>query len=229
MASTFPATLDSFPTSHQDDAQEIIHAATINDNSDAINKIEAELGPNPSGSDATVVARLGKMAFANANTGDVTANAADTYLAGSALSVAGRLQIGTTIKWSFSMTKTAAGVATPIYTVRVGGNGSIADTARHTFTGLAQTAATDTGWHEITLTVRNVGASSIVTGVMRMEHTGTTTGLANAAQIQILQSQPAGFDLTGGPLWFGISCNPGTAGVWTFQQIAGQVINPNAL
>jgi hypothetical protein len=56
MASGYPAALDSFATSHVNG--ETIAPATDNDQADAINKIEAELGTDPSGSFATVTARL---------------------------------------------------------------------------------------------------------------------------------------------------------------------------
>ena len=58
MASSYPSGLDAFSTSHQDNAGEVIHAQSINDNSDAINKIEAELGTNPRGSSSSVAGRL---------------------------------------------------------------------------------------------------------------------------------------------------------------------------
>lgn len=61
MASVYPGSLDSFSTSHADGVSEIIHAATVNDLADAANKIEAELGVNPKGTYATVVARLNAL------------------------------------------------------------------------------------------------------------------------------------------------------------------------
>lgn len=56
MASTYPTILDSFVTSRS--TGQVIAASTDNDHSDAINKVEAELGTNPSGADATVAARF---------------------------------------------------------------------------------------------------------------------------------------------------------------------------
>ncbi len=59
MASAYPAGLDSFSTGRTNaTAMTTTHPADHNDANDAINKIEAELGVNPSGSQATVVARL---------------------------------------------------------------------------------------------------------------------------------------------------------------------------
>ncbi len=58
MSSTYPTTLDAFATTHADGASEVIHAATINDLADGVNKIEAELGTLPKGAHANVKARL---------------------------------------------------------------------------------------------------------------------------------------------------------------------------
>jgi hypothetical protein len=163
--------------------------------------------------------------YGNGNTADVAANAADTYLTGSNLIIAGKIQAATVIRWRFSYTKTAAGVATPIFTVRVGTAGSVADTARLTFTFAAQTAATDTGYSELDLIFRAIGATGSVQAVMTLEHKSTTSGFAAAAQIQILQALSAAFDLTVANLIIGVSCNPGTSGVWTFQTISSTMHN----
>ena len=61
MSSNYPGGLDSFSTSHQDNVNEIIHASSINDADDAINKIEAELGINPSGVYADILTRLNTL------------------------------------------------------------------------------------------------------------------------------------------------------------------------
>ena len=56
MASSYPTTLDSFSTAHVN-GETIVHG-TDNDQADAINKIEAELGTLPKGTYATVRAKL---------------------------------------------------------------------------------------------------------------------------------------------------------------------------
>jgi hypothetical protein len=59
MASTYPSTLDAFATNRTDaTAMATTHAADHNNENDAINKIEAELGINPKDTYATVAARL---------------------------------------------------------------------------------------------------------------------------------------------------------------------------
>jgi hypothetical protein len=58
MASNYPGSLDSFSTTHADDVGEIIHASTVNDLADGVNKIEAELGTDPSDTYTDVATRL---------------------------------------------------------------------------------------------------------------------------------------------------------------------------
>ncbi len=63
MASVYPAALDTFPTNKTDVTGQGSgdHAGHHNNLADAINKIEAELGINPSGVSATVAARLATL------------------------------------------------------------------------------------------------------------------------------------------------------------------------
>lgn len=165
-------------------------------------------------------------AIRNWNTADVVANAADTYLTGSGLVIpAGlTLQVGTTFRWRMFMTKTAAGVAAPIWVVRVGTAGTVADAAILTFTGPAQTAVIDTGTVEITAVLRNVGAAGILAGGLLLSHNLAATGFANIAQ-PTLQVTSAGFVTTTANLIVGVSINPGAAGVWTHQVVQSEMLN----
>lgn len=58
MASSYPGSIDSFGTGHADNVREAIHASTINDLADAVNKIETELGVNPSGASIDVATAI---------------------------------------------------------------------------------------------------------------------------------------------------------------------------
>lgn len=58
MPSSYPSSLDSFPSNHADNVGEKISAATINNLADAVNHIEAELGVAPRGSYTDVASRL---------------------------------------------------------------------------------------------------------------------------------------------------------------------------
>lgn len=161
----------------------------------------------------------------NQNTADIVANAADTYLTGSVLAVPQHLlQAGTVLRWRFYMTKTAAGVATPIWSVRVGTTGTIVDIARLIFTGPAQTAVIDTGYVEIFAILRNTGAAGVLAGGLALQHNLAATGFAVSAT-PILQVTSAGFDTTPASTKIGVSVNPGTAGVWTHQVVTAEMLN----
>lgn len=161
----------------------------------------------------------------NANTADVVANAVDTYLAGTALAMpVSLLQVGAIFKWRFAMSKTGAGVATPLWNVRVGTLGTTADTSRLLFTGVAQTAVIDNGMVEIVAIVRSIGAAGVIAGVYILQHFLATTGLSVQAQADIKQTTSAGFDMTVAGLIVGVSVNPGAAGVWTFQLVSAEVV-----
>lgn len=62
MASAYPGGLDNFPTTRADGTvMATTHAADHNNENDAINKIEAELGINPSSTFTTVAAFLADL------------------------------------------------------------------------------------------------------------------------------------------------------------------------
>jgi hypothetical protein len=166
--------------------------------------------------------------MSNASIANQTANAADTYLTDSDLLIPSfGLQARTRILWQVSASKTAAGVATPIYSVRIGSARTTAgDTARLAITGPAQTAVADVGTLNVLLTIRSVGASGVIQGTAWWDHRGTAAntttsgvGFANDTTGHT-EATSAGFDnsaLAGS--YIGLSVNPGTAGVWTITQV----------
>lgn len=161
----------------------------------------------------------------NWNTADVVASAADTYLTGSSLVIPQHLlQAGATFKWRLVMTKTAAGTAAPVWNIRVGTLGTVADTARLTFTGAAQTNVVDTGFVEISAVLRNTGAAGVLAGGLNLVHNLAATGFATLASV-VAQSTSAGFDTTVAGLIVGLSVNPGTSGVWTHQVVVAEMSN----
>lgn len=160
----------------------------------------------------------------NWNTADVVATGVDTYLTGSGIVIpTGQvMQVGTTFRWRFAITKTAAGTASPIWVVRVGTAGTTADTARLTFTQVAsQTAAVDTGMVEIIAILRNVGAAGVLAGGLEMAHVLAATGFSTLNH-NIMQVTSAGFDTTIAGTIVGVSVNPGASGVWTHQVVSAE-------
>lgn len=157
--------------------------------------------------------------------------ASDTYLAGSGIAIptAGGWKAGTRYRLAFDMTKTAAGVATPILTVRLGTAGTTADPAILALTFGAGTAAVDTGLFELLLTFRTVGAgtSAVVQGVARCGHHLAATGLTStgASGTGIITGTSAGFASTTQTV-IGCSFNGGASfsGTCTLVQAALDMI-----
>lgn len=157
--------------------------------------------------------------------------ASDTYLVGSSIAIpAGYPRVGTIYRVRFDITKTAAGIATPIFTVRIGTLGTVADSARLTFTFAAQTAAIDTGWLEITSHFRTVGSgsSAVMVGTALLSHalaaTGlTSTGASGQGQLNVISG---GFDSTVASSIIGLSVNGGASAAWTINLVQSEFISP---
>jgi hypothetical protein len=163
--------------------------------------------------------------IANASVTDQAFTGVDTYLTGSSLSIGGHVKAGTTLRWTFAVSKTAAGTATPQFIVRFGTGATITDTARITFTGAAQTASADNGHFTIQATIRAATATGTVAGVASLLHRGGATGFWAGSGPQIYQVTSTPFDVTGASLVAGVSCNPNTSGAWTFQLVMAEVLN----
>lgn len=162
----------------------------------------------------------------NWNTADVVATSVDTYLTGSGIVVpAGQqIQVGTTYKCRIGMTKTAAGTAAPTWTFRVGTAGTTGDAGRLSLAGVVQTAAVDTGYVDIVVIFRTVGASGVCTGNLVMGHHLAATGFAGQAT-NVLAATSSTFDTTPAGTILGISVNPNTSAVWTHQVIHAELLN----
>ena len=166
----------------------------------------------------------------NAAIANQTVNAADTYLTNSDLLIPSwGLQAKGTFLFQISASKTGAGTAAPIYSVRIGTNRTTADTARLTLTGPAQTAIADIGTLNILITVRAAGGSCILQGTAFWSHRGTAantttsgTGFANDSTGHV-EGTSASFDASAvNGQYIGLSVNSGTAGVWTVTQVIAE-------
>lgn len=164
----------------------------------------------------------------NVSTANQTGFASDQYITGSSLAVPGGLvRAGTCYYLVFDMTKTAAGTATPILSVRFGTAGTTADTARLTFTFAAGTAAVDTGIWEIWAHWRNVGASSVLVGMSRLTHHLAATGLSStgASGTGIILVTSGTFDSTVAASIIGTSFNGGTSFSGTNTVVQAKLFN----
>jgi hypothetical protein len=150
----------------------------------------------------------------------IAAHSADTYYKGLQLP-SFSMQPGMVFEWYFPVSKGAAGVAAPAYTIRIGPNQSTADTARLVINGPAQTAAADIGFVRIMVTVRSVGVAGVLQGMAWLQHNLAATGFANTpAGLSIVEGTSAGFDNTALQGQFvGLSVNPGAAGAWVVNQV----------
>lgn len=161
----------------------------------------------------------------NWNVASSVANGADTYIAGSGLAIPQHgLQVGATFKWRFAMTKTAAGVAVPTWSIRSGTLGTVADSQKILFTSpAAQTGVVDAGIVDITAILYSTGVGGVISGALSMIHNLAATGFS-VQQLIVLQVN-GNLDTTIANLIVGVSVNPGAAGVWTHQLVAAEVAN----
>lgn len=150
----------------------------------------------------------------------------DTYLTGSFIQFgAGAPIVGTRYILRFDVSKTAAGTATPVLTLRTGTAGTTSDTARLTFTWGAGTAASDIGYVELEAVFRTVGSSTSATLIGRagLQHNLASTGLTTVLQV-VVPAVSSGFDSTTASLGIGASWNGGASAAHTVQLVTSQVI-----
>jgi hypothetical protein len=151
--------------------------------------------------------------------------AADTYLAGSGIAVpAGRLKAGTRYVLVFDASKTAAGVAAPVVTLRFGASASIADAALAALSFPLQTAVADDGRFSLEVTFRSAGAAAVVQAVAALVHALPATGLSTAAA-PVRRATSAAFDATLAPAQIGVSVNGGAAAAWTVSLVQARLEN----
>jgi hypothetical protein len=162
----------------------------------------------------------------NAATAGQTLGTGDTYVTASRLVLPqARMQAGTVYRARLTVTKTAAGTATPVFQVRAGTAGSTADTSMLSYTGVAQTAAVDTGYIEVQATFRVVGASAVLASTIRFTHDLASTGLANAQRNFQGQAVSSTFNSTTASMGIGLSINAGASSAWTVQQCYAELVN----
>jgi hypothetical protein len=174
--------------------------------------------------DTGFVRTFGLTSFST--TSQAPAAATRTYITGSALAVpTNKLQVGSSFRWSFNMTKTAAGVATSTIDIAVGATGTTSDGARVSFTKPAGTAAIDEAMCEVWCICRGpVGASAVFTGEFVMTHNGNTVGHATIPVV-VVNTVSSTFDITTANLIVGLCITTGAADAITIQQVQGEAWN----
>ena len=153
--------------------------------------------------------------------------ASDTYLTGSDVAVpSGRLQARSIYRVKFSVSKTAAGTATPIINVRFGTAGTTADSSVGTLTFAAQTAAADDAMIELFCTFRSVGSgtSTVLQSDGMIDHRLASTGFCNT-NTSIARVTGAGFNSTTANAKIGVSVNGGASAAWTVSMVQAELQN----
>lgn len=149
-----------------------------------------------------------------------------TYLTGSALNIPfPGMRRGTYFRWRFNMAKTAAGTALSTFDIRVGTLGTVADTARVTFTKPAGTAAADEGWCEINATCRVRSATvGVIAGTFTLGHNLAATGHAVIPFVAVTVIS-GNFDNTAYPQIVGLTITSGAADAITIEQMQAEAGN----
>lgn len=147
----------------------------------------------------------------------ITANTV-TYLTGSGILVpAAGMVVGQCYRWYIGVSKTAAGTATPIWTVRLGTAQTTADATILTITGTAQVATLSGTLIIVTVQVRAVGAgtSGIVTGQINTGAASFGIG-GHAVSAGFANNAVAGQRL-------GLAINTGASAAWTVGSVMGEL------
>jgi hypothetical protein len=167
----------------------------------------------------------GAAVLTNASTASVSASfAADTYVVGSSITMpSGSPTAKALYICTFDMTKTAAGVATPIINLRYGTAGTTSDTSRGTHTFSAGTAAIDTGIFTVRALFRTVGsgAAAVLASSVQLD-SQPTTGLSSL--IHATTAISAGFDSTVAGSILGVSFNGGASFSGTVTVVEAQLV-----
>jgi hypothetical protein len=149
----------------------------------------------------------------------IASHSADTYY-GANMDITNRIQAGSWFRWRVMGLSKTAGTTAPIFNVRVGTAGAIADTARATVTLGVQTAVVDQGEFDVLATFRAVGAgtSAVIRAEVSLRHNLLSTGFATTPAGQSYGGNTgAGFDSTPLATKIGLSVNPGTSGAWVVE------------
>jgi hypothetical protein len=166
----------------------------------------------------------------NSNTATQAVTAATlTKINGSELAVptGAQIQVGTIFQWQIVATKTAAGTAARTFFVRLGTNGTTADTAIATFTSPAGTAVADTAYIEIIAICVSI-ASNVATFEVSftLSHNLSATGWAlTGNQVISPPTSTATLNISTAGLIMSVSLTTGASEAPTIRQVFAQAFN----
>lgn len=160
----------------------------------------------------------------NTSTADQAISATTLYVTGSNISMpTNKLRIGTVLRWRFVVTKTAAGTtAGCAVIVKLGTNGSAADTSVITFTLGTPTGAVDTAFFDVEVVCRGpLSSSGVLVGGLRMTHNLSATGFSTLPGEAIAVVSGA-FDVTTASLIAGLTITTTALSVWTVKLVTAE-------
>ena len=161
------------------------------------------------------------------STADQLLGTGDTYVTGSRVLVPSfGLLVGARYVVELSLSKTGAGTAAPVWTVRMGTAGTTADASQWTHTGVAQTAVAETGYYKFMGVIRSIGGSGVMQGSLKCVRTGGTaaTGLASVPLAQVTGAAADKAWASGQGI--GLSINAGGSSAWTVTQVRARLEYP---
>lgn len=161
----------------------------------------------------------GSLSRRNSTASQGAGFASDTYVTDSGLLIPSfGMRAGQLYRWLITLSKTAAGTAAAIVTVRIGSAQTTSDTSRLALTAsVAQTAAASNGIMNVMVGVRNVGASGVIAGGFGMM---ASVGLGGGAD-----GVGSSFDNSAlGGQYVGLSINGGASAAWTITHVAAELI-----
>lgn len=159
----------------------------------------------------------------------VVAATTRTQVTGTRLQIPeGGLKVGSRIRFTLNMTKTAAGTATSTFDISFGTAGSVSDTARVSFTKPAGTAAADEASVQIEAVVRTVSATGVVVGQFYMVHNLENTGHAVIPTVAV-NTVSSAFDTSTGttavdPYYVALNLTTGASDAITIQLATAELV-----
>jgi hypothetical protein len=133
------------------------------------------------------------------------------------------LKVGSKIKFVLDITKTGAGSASSVFDISFGTAGTVADTARVSFTKIAGTAVADVGRITVEAVVRTIQDSAnsvagIVVGQFTLQHSLAITGHATQNPVSVV-TVSSDFDNSGQELFIGLNITMGASDAMTIEMV----------
>lgn len=157
--------------------------------------------------------------------------AALTQLGGSIICLPPQaIQIGTTFRWKFDLSKTALGTLGSLFQIRLGPAGGNADPVIQAATSPVGTAAIDIASFEVEYTISAIGAAANGRGRFRMVAKSAAAGAGwSATNSMNITGTPTAFNsVTSAFLFIGLYITSGSTVVPTLVSMTAEVVDPGS-